>query len=219
MGERREEILTAALDLFSHRRAETVSIDDVARRAGASRALVYHYFSGKRELYVEALRMAADELGALLQPPEVGGPLDRLAVGLHSFFDYAQEHAAGFAALLRGGPGTRDGDIGGIVAGVRAVLFHRITEALGVAEPGPVLRISLRAWIASVEATGLDWLDRQDLPRDVLEPLLVDQMVALLHAAAAYDPQVADVVAGQVGGRGPAAGPRAVPVSGTRRSR
>lgn len=199
MGERRQEILTSALDLFSHRPVEAVSIDDVARRAGASRALVYHYFSGKQELYVAALRMAADELGALLQPPEVGGPLDRLAIGLHSFFDYASEHAAGFAALLRGGPGTRDGDIGGIVAGVRALLFHRITDALGVADPGPVLRISLHSWIASVEAAGLDWLDRRDLPRDVLERLLIDQMVALLHAAAAYDPQVADIVAEPIG--------------------
>ena len=55
-GPPREELIAAALELFSTRDAEDVSIDDVASAAGASRALVYHYFGGKQELYVAALR-------------------------------------------------------------------------------------------------------------------------------------------------------------------
>src|SRR5436305_732256 len=54
VAERRDELIAAALDLFSHRSPEDVSIDDVAEAAGASRALVYHYFGGKQELYVAA---------------------------------------------------------------------------------------------------------------------------------------------------------------------
>lgn len=91
---RREELIAAALELFSRHDAEDVSIDDVAVIAGASRALVYHYFGGKQELYVAALRSAAAELQARLQPQSEGGPLERLTVGLTRYFDFVEEHAA-----------------------------------------------------------------------------------------------------------------------------
>lgn len=101
MDRRREELIAAALELFSRHDAEDVSIDDVAASAGASRALVYHYFGGKQELYVAALRSAAAELQARLQAQGEGGPLEQLGAGLTRYFDFVEEHAAGFAALLR----------------------------------------------------------------------------------------------------------------------
>ncbi|SET91212.1 transcriptional regulator, TetR family [Nonomuraea wenchangensis] len=183
--------MAAALELFSTRDAEDVSIDDVASAAGASRALVYHYFGGKQELYVAALKSAAEQLESRLRPQDGGRPLDDLASGLGRYFDFVEEHAAGFAALLRGGPANRSGEVGEIVDGVRRRLFRLIQEQMGVEEPGPVLRATLRSWIASVETAGLDWLEHRDLERPALERMLVDQMVALLGVAAAYDADVA----------------------------
>ena len=187
VDERREELLNAALELFSHRRAADVSIDDVAAAAGASRALVYHYFGSKEELYIAALRSAARQLDRLLDPPTEGRPLDRLAIALSRYFDFVESHADGFATLLRNGPGAREGEIGRIVDDVRHVLIDRILEGLGVTDPRPVLRVTLRSWIASVETAGLDWLEHRDLPRAQLERILVRQMVALLQAGAEHD--------------------------------
>ncbi|GAA1286558.1 TetR family transcriptional regulator [Planotetraspora silvatica] len=184
---RREELIAAALELFSRHDAEDVSIDDVATAAGASRALVYHYFGGKQELYVAALRSAAKELEARLRPQEGGNPLDELSRGLARYFDFVEEHAAGFAALLRGGPANRAGEIGEIVDGVRQRLFRLVMNRLRVGVPGPVLRITLRSWIASVETAGLDWLEHRDIDRPELERLLMDHMVALLEVAARRD--------------------------------
>jgi len=186
--------MAAALELFSTRDAEDVSIDDVAAKAGASRALVYHYFGGKQELYVAALRSAAEQLESRLQPQEDGRPLDELASGLKRYFDFVEEHAAGFAALLRGGPANRTGEVGEIVDGVRRRLFLLIQRQMGVEEPGPVLRTTLRSWIASVETAGLDWLEHRDIDRPTLEKLLVDQMVALLRVAASHDGDAAGVL-------------------------
>ncbi|MEV4292993.1 TetR/AcrR family transcriptional regulator [Nonomuraea bangladeshensis] len=191
MDRRREELMAAALELFSTRDAEDVSIDDVASAAGASRALVYHYFGGKQELYVAALKSAAEQLESRLRPQGGGRPLDDLASGLGRYFDFVEEHAAGFAALLRGGPANRSGEVGEIVDGVRRRLFRLIQEQMGVEEPSPVLRATLRSWIASVETAGLDWLEHRDLERPALERMLVDQMVALLGVAAGYDADVA----------------------------
>lgn len=191
VGERREELIEAALELFSSRPPESVAIDDVAAAAGASRALVYHYFGGKQELYVAALKSAAAQLSNLLEPPTEGRPVERLALSLHRYFDFVEDHAAGFVALLRGGPASRSGEIGEIVDGIRKLLLTRILHAMGVTEPGPVLRLTLRSWLASVETAGLDWLEQRDLPRDQLERLLVDQQVVLLRVAGRYDEQVA----------------------------
>ncbi len=182
--------MAAALELFSKHDAEEVSIDDVASAAGASRALVYHYFGGKQELYVAALRSAAEQLEARLRPHGDGRPLDELASGLSRYFDFVEEHAAGFAALLRGGPANRAGEVGEIVDGVRQRLFRMIMAQMRVEEPSPVLRATLRSWIASVETAGLDWLEHRDIERPTLERMLVDQMVALLGVAARHDEKV-----------------------------
>jgi AcrR family transcriptional regulator len=192
---RREELMAVALELFSRHDAEDVSIDDVALAAGASRALVYHYFGGKQELYVAALRSAAARLEARLRGAGGGSPLEELTRGLTRYFDFVEEHAAGFAALLRGGPANRDGEVGEIVDGVRQRLFKMITNQMGIADPGPILRVTLRSWIASVETAGLDWLEHRDVERTTLEAMLIDQMVALLGAAAAHDPTVRLLVA------------------------
>ncbi|HEX6473344.1 MAG TPA: TetR/AcrR family transcriptional regulator [Streptosporangiaceae bacterium] len=191
VDERRDELIEAALQLFSSRPPEDVSIDDVAAAGGASRALVYHYFGGKQELYLAALKSAASRLGTLLEPPTDGRPIERLALSLHRYFDFVEDHAAGYVALLRGGPATRSGEIGEVVDGIRQLLLHRILHAMGVTEPGPVLRLTLRSWLASVETACLDWLERRDLPRERLERLLIDQQKVLLDVAARYDDQVA----------------------------
>ncbi|MBE1588152.1 TetR/AcrR family transcriptional regulator [Nonomuraea angiospora] len=191
---RREELMAAALELFSTRDAEDVSIDDVASAAGASRALVYHYFGGKQELYVAALKSAAEQLESRLRPHEGGRPLEELASGLRRYFDFVEEHAAGFAALLRGGPANRVGEVGEIVDGVRRRLFLLILKQMRVDEASPVLRTTLRSWIASVETAGLDWLEHRDIERPTLEKMLVDHMVALLGVASAYDGAVATLL-------------------------
>jgi hypothetical protein len=59
-----------------------------------------------------------------------------------------------------------------------------------VERPSPVLRTTLRSWIASVETAGLDWLEHRDLERVTLERMLVDHMVALLGVASGYDDEV-----------------------------
>lgn len=182
--------MAAALELFGKRDAEGVSIDDVAVAAGASRALVYHYFGGKQELYLAALTSAAAQLEARLSLHGGGRPLEELADGLKRYFDFVEEHAAGFAALLKRGP-----DSGGeIVDAVRQRLFRLVMRQMRLEEPGPALRVTLRSWTASVESAGLDWLEHGDIGRPALERMLVDQMVALLEVAAKHDPQARELL-------------------------
>lgn len=193
--QRRDELIDAALQLFSTRSPEDVSIDDVAELAGASRALVYHYFGGKQELYVAAMASAADQLSLQLRTPQEGRPLERLQLSLRRYFDFVEDHAAGFNALLRGGPADRSGEVGEIVNGVRRLLLGRILQTIGTEDSATaVLRVTLRSWMASVETAGMEWLEHQDLPRETLERLLLEQFVALMQIAAQHDLGVAALV-------------------------
>ena len=57
---RREQMLTAAAAIISERGFSETRIADVARRSGASPALVIYYFSTKDKLLTEALRYSED---------------------------------------------------------------------------------------------------------------------------------------------------------------
>ena len=189
--DRRQELIAAALELFSGRPADEVTLDDVAARAGVSRALAYRYFGTRGEIYVAAMRSAADEMLALLDPPHDAPPLDRIVEAVRRFFDFAEEHATGFQALLTGHPGAQQGAIGSIVDEVRAALYARLVEGMRLQAVSPELRLALGAWISGAEAAALDWLTHRDLPRRTVEDFLLSQLYAGLSAAAIRDREVA----------------------------
>lgn len=54
--QRREEILSAAVQLFCEKGYEGTTIKDIARAIGVTEGLLYHYFSGKADLIAECWR-------------------------------------------------------------------------------------------------------------------------------------------------------------------
>ncbi|MGW3496465.1 TetR/AcrR family transcriptional regulator [Streptomyces sp. NPDC001020] len=194
--ERRRQLLDAALSLFAHRAPEEVSLDDVAEVAGVSRPLVYRYFpGGKQQLYEAALRSAADELQQCFAEPPQGPLTRRLSRALDRYLAFVGRHDAGFSALLQGGSVVETSRTTAIVDGVRRAAVEHILSHLGVEEPGPRLRMTVRTWITAVEAASLIWLDEdQQPPVDELRDWLVDQFTAALVATARRDAQTAAVV-------------------------
>ena len=208
--QRREQLIAVALELFSRRAPEEVTLDDVALAAEASRPLVYRYFpGGKQQLYEAALRTAADELSSRFTPPPHGGPTQRLGHVLDQYFGFVGEHAAGYAALLRGGSVAETERTTAIVDQVRRAAHRSILEQLRVSEPGPRLTLLVRSWISVVETTALTWLDD---PRDgvgsaaELRDWLVDEFVAMFAVSALHDPQTARVLGSMLVGAGAEAG-------------
>ncbi|MEU6063583.1 MULTISPECIES: TetR/AcrR family transcriptional regulator [Streptomyces] len=195
--ERRSQLLDAALSLFAHRAPEEVSLDDVAEAAGVSRPLVYRYFpGGKQQLYEAALRSAAEELQQCFDEPREGALLPRLARALDRYLTFVDEHDAGFSALLQGGSVVETSRTTAIVDGVRRAAAEHILSHLGVRDPGPRLRMTVRMWITAVEAASLIWLDEdKQPPADELRDWLVEQFVAVLTVTAGRDPQTAALVA------------------------
>ena len=70
--ERRTGILDAALAAFSQSGYHSASIDDIAREAGVSKALIYEHFASKQELYADLIARNARELTQRIAAALVG---------------------------------------------------------------------------------------------------------------------------------------------------
>nr|WP_107120291.1 TetR/AcrR family transcriptional regulator [Streptomyces antibioticus] len=188
--ERRQQLIGVALELFSQRSPDDVSIDEIAAAAGISRPLVYHYFPGKLSLYEAALKRAADDLaGRFVEPQE--GPLGlRLLRVMRRFFDFVDEHGPGFAALMRGGPAVGSSATNALIDSVRQAAYDQILSHLGITDPPARLELVVRSWISLAESTALIWLDGRRIPRGELEAQLVRDFAALAAVSAAYDEEM-----------------------------
>ena len=84
-GERREQFLRAADELFGRRGYAAVSIGDVAAAVGVSKAALYHHFPSKAALFAAVMcralgLIAAGIRRAAAEPGPVADKIHRLAV-------------------------------------------------------------------------------------------------------------------------------------------
>ncbi|CAG7659009.1 TetR/AcrR family transcriptional regulator [Paenibacillus allorhizosphaerae] len=63
----KENIRAAAMDIFIEQGYHDASIDDIAKRAGVSKGLLYNYYKGKEELLAEMVKNRIDEIGRVMQ--------------------------------------------------------------------------------------------------------------------------------------------------------
>jgi AcrR family transcriptional regulator len=172
VDQRRSHLLAIGLALFSSQSYDELSVDDIARAAGVSKGLLYHYFDGKRGFYVETVRHSADELyQTVLEAAErEPDPLAQLRAGLTAYLGYVDEHAHAYVALLRGGVGF-DPEVAGIVEQTRRYFLDRLLRDFEQAPDRPRLRNAFRGFIGFVEAASLDWVDQRDVSKEHLVEL------------------------------------------------
>lgn len=175
VDQRKSQLLAIAIRAFSERAYDEVSIDDIARRAGISKGLLYHYFPTKRDFYVAALGQSAADLLAQTATPDGVDPAERARLGLETYLDFVEQRGAAYLALTRGGIGS-DPEVFAILENVRTTFLERILDALP--KPAtPLLRAMLRGWIGLVETTSAEWLARRDVTREELVPRILAVLV------------------------------------------
>jgi AcrR family transcriptional regulator len=158
VDERRAQLLALGLAMFSERSYDEVSIDDLARAAGVSKGLLYHYFPTKRDLYVAALEHAARRLLEDTTTDRAGTPDERLRRGLSTYLAFVERHGKAYVALMRGGIGS-DPEVAQVIEGVRRRLADRFLVGSPFAPElidNPRFAASVRGWIGFVEAATID---------------------------------------------------------------
>ncbi|QHA04273.1 TetR family transcriptional regulator [Streptomyces broussonetiae] len=200
VDERRQQLIGVALDLFSRRSPDEVSIDEIATAAGISRPLVYHYFPGKLSLYEAALKRASQDLASRFAEPHEGPLGARLLRVMRRYFDFVDEHGPGFSALMRGGPAVGSSATNALIDSVRQAAYDQMLSHLGVAAAPARLELVVRSWISLAESTALLWLDGRRIPRAELELQLVHDFAALAAVSAAHDEDMAALLKTMVKG-------------------
>src|SRR5881409_3737800 len=89
-NDRALRIVVAARDEFAKWGLEGARVEQIARRAGVNKQLLFYYYHSKRGLFQAVLTQAASELegalAALALPPGRPPPLERLRLALDALF-------------------------------------------------------------------------------------------------------------------------------------
>jgi AcrR family transcriptional regulator len=185
--QRRAQLLELAKRAFSDRAYDDVSIDDLARIAGISKGLLYHYFPTKRDLYVAGLREISDELvEAITRVPESLAPIDRVRTGVDAYLEHISRHSRAFVALMRGGIGS-DPAVAEIIESVRTRLFDKFllgSPFAALLAGDARFETAVRGWIGFVEAASIDWCANPRLSRLELRELLTEVLFEILQVVA-----------------------------------
>lgn len=173
---RMRQVLAAAEALFVERGYAQSSMDELARRVGVSKPVIYDLVGSKEQLFgalveAEAQALAAEVEGAVTTDTE---PTQRLYAGALAFFRFAERRRAAWDALY-----TADGaPVSAELTQVRrfharaiAALLARGAEDLGKPADPLLLDASAQAINGAFEALAEWWRDHPQVSAETLAGL------------------------------------------------
>jgi AcrR family transcriptional regulator len=182
VDERRRQLLALGTDLFARHAYDELSMAAIAKEAGISKALLYHYFPSKRAYFTATLGQAAAELERRVRPDPQAPPEQQLATGLDAFVGWVEENEVAYRKLLRSAGSVPE--VGEVVERVRHETAAAIVGGLwGDRTPPPAVRTAALAWLWFLDGALLDWLERRDISREALRELLLGTLRGALQAA------------------------------------
>ena len=182
--ERRTGILDSALAVFSESGYHASSIDDIAREAGVSKALIYEHFASKQELYADLIARNARELtqriGAALVGVELESGSSRLAIGLDAFFAFVEERRDAWRMLFRD---VADPETATVVNRMLEQVTAEVTvlisqdpgaRALDSAEDRRALRLLAEMLVGGTQSMANWWTSNPEAPREQMVAIAMD---------------------------------------------
>ncbi|WKK24487.1 TetR/AcrR family transcriptional regulator [Streptomyces olivoreticuli] len=190
-GERRDQLLDTGARLFAAKPYHDVLMEDVAERAGVSRALLYRYFPNKRELFAAIYRQAADRLLTDTRIDPSGPLLEQLSAGLDIHFDYFAANRNTVLAANRELVG--DPVIQAVITDELAELRQRVLDATGLdGRPRDTVSAALTSWLVFVRALCVEWLTNEAFSRTELHAMSVGALRGALAAVTDVDRLLGD---------------------------
>ena len=101
-GERREQLLEAASELFVDRGYHAAGMDEIADRAGVSKPVLYQHFTSKLDLYLAVLQQHVEILvSSVRQALDTSTDnRQRLHDAVQAFFDFIEDDSQGFRLIF-----------------------------------------------------------------------------------------------------------------------
>jgi AcrR family transcriptional regulator len=182
VDERRRRLLDLGAELFTRFAYDELSMARIAKEAGISKALLYHYFPSKEAYFVATLEEAAAELEARTAPDPALEPLEQLAGSLDAYLSWVEENTDSYAKLIQSAGAVPE--VRALLDRVRGDTAARIIDGVrGEREASPVLRTAVHAWLWFMDGAILDWVEHRDIDRQTLHGLLLGTLLGAVLTA------------------------------------
>ncbi|MEW6725794.1 TetR/AcrR family transcriptional regulator [Desulforudis sp. 1088] len=180
----RQRILNAAREVFAEVGFEAARVDEIARRADINKRMLYHYFGGKEDLYIEVLRQcfkdAWERAGTLLAAKSVD-ILDRAKSAISAYFWYLVEHPEFLRLMewesLQGGRHARR-----FLPDFFALGMHQLEKILKDGVAAGIFRrdVDMRQLLISINGLCSAYLSRREIlgflwTEDMFSPRMLEQ--------------------------------------------
>ncbi|MER6050988.1 helix-turn-helix domain-containing protein [Streptomyces sp. NPDC001793] len=187
-ADRRAQLLAVGAQLFAARPYEEVLMEDVAGRAGVSRALLYRHFPNKRDLFAAVYQQAADQLLVKSRFDPADTLVEQLVEGMEAHLDYFVANRNAVLAgnrVLAGDPVIQT-----IIANELDALRARLLGVLPLADDAAREAVSqvLRSWLVFVRVLVVDWLTRETCTRAELRDVCVGAVLGAIRPLLPTDP-------------------------------
>lgn len=186
--QRRAQLLDVAATLFAAQPYEDVTMEEIAERAGVSRALLYRHFPGKRELFAALYAQVAGQLLASTRVDPAETFTEQLTEGLDAHIAYFAENRHTVLAANRALAG--DLVIQTIITDELDALREKLLGVLPVTGSRERAAVSgvLKSWLVFVQVLCLDWLVEETCTREELRDVCIGAAVGALRPLLAEDP-------------------------------
>ena len=166
---REQQMLDAAVRVFSRHGFHATSVDDIAEVAGISKPMVYAYLGSKEELFIACLHREGLRLMEALAQAATGDPGtgtdERLWRGLRAFIGFVAAHRDGWSVLYRQARGQEP--FAGVLVQMRTRVVDIVAGMLAAGAPvSDHVEMAAHALVGAAEAVA-DWLvDHPDADAD-----------------------------------------------------
>ena len=161
--ERRAQLLSAALEVFTAAGYHSAAMDEIADRAGVSKPVLYQHFPSKLDLYLAVLDTHIDSLVFAIQRAIASTPdnAKRVQATIGAYFDFIEAEGEAFRLLFESDmnvePAVRE-RLNRMTYDCAAAVSAVISLDTGLSqEASMLLGVGL---IGSAQVTARHWLER-----------------------------------------------------------
>lgn len=100
--DRKQEILTEAMKVFSQRGVKNTTMEEIADAAGIGKGTIYEYFRSKDDIFAEAFRRYMDDMDEAIARRllRVYDPVEKLKAVLSGFVEMMQDTSTDFVEIM-----------------------------------------------------------------------------------------------------------------------
>jgi AcrR family transcriptional regulator len=169
-GQRRQQLIAVALELFARRGYRATTMDDIAEAAGVTKPLVYQHFSSKRALYLELVDSIAQELLIAVRSAvtQAEGPRQQVEMGFAAYFRLVISREAEFR-LLYGRDHADDKELGRALRTVEDALAKAIEPLIDAGLKDDHRRLLAYAVVGMAEGASRRFMEQRSSDNGAVE--------------------------------------------------